>query len=185
MIKTKLQAAADAASLATVSVNSAVVTTAKSNDGSGTVSGGSTYATNFFNANLATTPDNTGYTNLSPSATVTLSGTTITAIVSYTATGPHLFHGHLGYKTISLSGTSTASYTLPNYINFYLMLDVSGSMSFPSTVGRAGAAAGRQSRQPNGTPAIQTVARSLAISPRRALARKAGARALQGGPGGG
>ncbi len=46
--------------------------------------------------------------------------------------------GIMGYNNIALSGTSTASYTLPTYINFYLMLDVSGSMSFPSTDRRAG-----------------------------------------------
>src|SRR5271169_1163725 len=49
MIKTKLQAAADAASLATVSNNSSVVTAAKAMSGSGTVAGASTYATNFYN----------------------------------------------------------------------------------------------------------------------------------------
>ena len=53
-IKTKLQAAADAASLATVSVNSTAVTTAQSMSANGAVSGGSTFATNFFNANLTT-----------------------------------------------------------------------------------------------------------------------------------
>ena len=51
MIRTKLQAAADAAALATVSINSPVVATAKSMTGNGTVSGGSTYAPNFFGAN--------------------------------------------------------------------------------------------------------------------------------------
>jgi len=133
MIKTKLQAAADAASLAAVSVNSSIITTAKSMSKSGTISGGSTYATNFFNANLTMSPEDTGYSNLTPTATVTLSGTTVTAVVNYTATVSTYFMGIMGYKTVSLSGTSTASYTLPNYINFYLMLDVSGSMSFPST----------------------------------------------------
>jgi len=48
MVKTKLQAAADAASLATVSINSSVVTTAKNMSGNGTVTGGSTFATNYF-----------------------------------------------------------------------------------------------------------------------------------------
>jgi Flp pilus assembly protein TadG len=133
MIKTKLQAAADAASLASVSVNSSIITTAKGMTKSGTISGGSTYATNFFNANLTTSPEDTGYSNLSSTATVSLSGTTITAKVNYTASVSTYFLGVMGYKTIALSGTSTASYTLPSYINFYLMLDVSGSMSFPST----------------------------------------------------
>src|ERR1700689_1439465 len=62
MVKTKLQAAADAASLATVPLNSSVLTPAKGMSGSGTVSGGSTYAKNFFNANLTAAPENTGYT---------------------------------------------------------------------------------------------------------------------------
>src|ERR1700733_9741345 len=79
LVKTKLQAAADAAALATVSVNSSVITTANGN-----VSGESTFATNFFNANLNASPANVGYTNLTPSATVSVSGTKMTATVSFT-----------------------------------------------------------------------------------------------------
>jgi Flp pilus assembly protein TadG len=133
LVKTKLQAAADAAALATVSVNSSVVTTAKSMSSSGTVSGGSTFATNFFNANLNASPANVGYTNLTPTATVSLSGTKMTANVSFTAKVPTYFMGVMGFANTNISGSSTASYTMPTYINFYLMLDVSGSMSFPST----------------------------------------------------
>ena len=133
LVKTKLQAAADAAALATVSVNSSVVTTAKGMSSNGTVSGGSTFATNFFNANLNASPANVGYTNLTPSATVALSGTKMTATVSFTAKVPTYFMGVMGFSNTNLSGSSTASYTMPTYINFYLMLDVSGSMSFPST----------------------------------------------------
>ncbi len=128
MIRTKLQAAADAAALATVSVNSPVIATAKTMTGNGTVSGGSTYAANFFSANLPT-----GYTSVSPTATVTLTGTTITAVVSYSTTVSTYFMGILGYPRITIGSSSTASYSLPTYINFYLMLDVSGSMSFPAT----------------------------------------------------
>src|SRR5580658_4875488 len=133
LVKTKLQAAADAAALATVSVNSSVVTTAKGMSSGGTVSGGSTFATNFFNANLNASPANVGYTNLTPSATVSVSGTKMTATVSFTAKVPTYFMGVMGFANTNISGSSTASYTMPTYINFYLMLDVSGSMSFPST----------------------------------------------------
>jgi Flp pilus assembly protein TadG len=133
LVKTKLQAAADAAALATVSVNSSVVTTAKGMSSGGTVSGGSTFATNFFNANLNASPANVGYTNLTPTATVALSGTRMTATVSFTARVPTYFMGVMGFSNTNVSGSSTASYTMPTYINFYLMLDVSGSMSFPST----------------------------------------------------
>jgi Flp pilus assembly protein TadG len=133
MVKTKLQAAADAASLASVSLNSSVVTTAEGMSGNGTISGGSTYAINFFNANLNTAPASTGYTGLTPTATVTLNGTTITSVVSFTAQVATNFLGVIGYKALTVSGTSTASYAFPTYISFYMMLDVSGSMSFPST----------------------------------------------------
>src|SRR6202140_5275594 len=133
LVKTKLQAAADAAALATVSVNSSVVTTAKGMSSNGNVSGGSTFATNFFNANLNASPANVGYTNLTPAATVALSGTKMTATVSFTAKVPTYFMGVMGFANTNISGSSTASYTMPTYINFCLMLDVSGSMSFPST----------------------------------------------------
>jgi Flp pilus assembly protein TadG len=128
MIKTKLQAAADAATLATVSNNSPIVTTAKAMTGSGTVSGGSTYALNFFKA------DATAFTGVTNTETVTKSGTTVTATLTFSYSVPTFFMKIIpGFNNITVAGTSTASFTLPTYINFYLMLDVSGSMSFPST----------------------------------------------------
>jgi Flp pilus assembly protein TadG len=133
LIKTKLQAAADVAALATISHNSSIITTAQDMSGNGAVSGGSTAAVNYFNANLTSAPADVGYTNLSPTGTVTRSGLTLTATVAFTAKVPTLFMAVMGFKNIAISGSSTASYTLPGYINFYLMLDVSGSMSFPST----------------------------------------------------
>jgi Flp pilus assembly protein TadG len=132
-IKTKLQAASDAAALATVSINSSVISTATTMSGGGTVSNGATTAINYFNANLTTAPADTNYKNLTSSATVTKSGQTVTAALSFSASVPTFFMDILGYQSIAISGTSTASYSLPTFIDFYLMLDVSGSMSFPST----------------------------------------------------
>jgi Flp pilus assembly protein TadG len=129
MVNAKLQAAADAAALATVSNNSPIVASAKQ---SGNVSGGSTYANNFFNADVSAI-NNSNSMSVVPNSSVTMSGTTITAKVSFTAQVPTFFLGIIGYSSIPLSGTSTASFTLASYIDFYLMLDVSGSMSFPST----------------------------------------------------
>ena len=128
MIRTKLQAAADAASLATVSFNSPVLATAMNMTGNGTVSGGSTYASNFFTANLPT-----AYSGVTPTVAVTRTGTTVAATVSFSTSVPTYFMKIIGYPNITISDSSTASYTLPTYINFYLMIDVSGSMSFPST----------------------------------------------------
>jgi hypothetical protein len=39
--------------------------------------------------------------------------------------------GIIGHPDISITGSSTSSYTLPSYLDFYLMLDVSGSMPSP------------------------------------------------------
>jgi Flp pilus assembly protein TadG len=128
MTRTKLEAAADAASLATVSINSPVIATAKTMSGNGAVTGGSTYASNFFSANLPSS-----YTSLSPTVTVTKTAGTVTAVVSFSTTVPTYFMGIIGYPNITISNSSTATYSLPVYISFYLMLDASGSMSFPST----------------------------------------------------
>ncbi len=128
MTRTKLQAAADAASLATVSNNSPVLITAKAMTSDGSVTGGSAYATNFFTANLPS-----AYSTVVPTVSVTKTGMTMTATVAFSTTVPTYFMKIVGYPNITIADTSTASYTLSAYIDFYLMLDVSGSMSFPST----------------------------------------------------
>jgi Flp pilus assembly protein TadG len=128
MIRTKLQADADAASLATVSVNSPVIATAKNMTGNGTVSGGSTYAANFFSANAPT-----GFSSVTPTVSVTKAAQVVSATVSFSTQVSTYFMGIIGKPNVTITGTSTSGYTMPTYINFYLMLDVSGSMSFPST----------------------------------------------------
>ncbi len=132
-IKMKLQAAADAATLATMSINSPAVAAAKQMTGNGTISGGSTDAINYFNANLSAAPASSGYTGLTSSATVSKSSQVLTAKLTFSATVPTYFMGIIGFKNLAVGGSSSASYTMPTYINFYLLLDVSGSMSFPST----------------------------------------------------
>ena len=127
MIKTKLQAAADAAAVATVSNNSPIAATAKSMSGNGAVSGGQSYIQNFFGS------DTTALSGVSDTGTVTKTGMTVTANLTYSYNVPTTFLKVIGYSNIALSGSSTASVTLATYISFYLMLDVSGSMSFPST----------------------------------------------------
>ena len=128
MIRTKLQAVADAATLATVSIQSPVLDTAGNMSGNGTVSGGSAYATNFFNGIAPA-----GYSNATSTVQVTKTGQLINTTLAFSAQVPTSFMGVIGFKNITITDTSTASYKLPTYINFYLLLDVSGSMSFPST----------------------------------------------------
>jgi Flp pilus assembly protein TadG len=131
MVKTRLQAAADATSLAVISFNSSVVTAAKAMTSNGEVTGDATFINNFFTNDLANLAN---YPTLSlTTATVVKSGQVLTATVTYSAQVPTYFMGILGHKDITVTGTSKSTYTLPTYIDFYLMLDVSGSMGFPST----------------------------------------------------
>ena len=90
MIRTKLQAAADAATLAAVSANSPLIATAKAMTGNGNVSVGSTATVNFFNSDLTGT---TGYTTPSPTANVTKTGTVISRDFVFYRAGPDVLHG--------------------------------------------------------------------------------------------
>lgn len=129
MVRIKLTNAADAAALATVSAASPVVATAKA---SNSVSNGKAFADSFFNA-VANSLISSFKLSVTETSTVTLSSRTVTATVSYTGTYPTYFLGMIGKSSLALAGTSTAAYTLPANIDFYLMIDVSGSMGMPST----------------------------------------------------
>jgi Flp pilus assembly protein TadG len=133
MIRTKLQASADAAALAAISNNSPLIAVAKSMTGSGTVTDATNYMQNFFNSNLSSSPENVGYTGLTSTPSVTKNGMMLTSKITFSASVPTTFMGIAGFSNIQVSGSSTASYQLYTYIDFYLLLDVSGSMSFPST----------------------------------------------------
>lgn len=126
--KTKLQASADSATLMAVSMNSTVVGTAKAMSTDGTVTNGTTYLQNIFTSNAPGSPAPT-----ITSSSVTKSSNTVTASIAYSAQVSTAFLGVLGFTNITVTGSSTASYTWAVYVDFYVMLDVSGSMSFPST----------------------------------------------------
>jgi Flp pilus assembly protein TadG len=133
-MKTKLQSASDTASLASISVHSAGWTAATQMATDGSVAAGVTEANNMFNGNAATF---SGYQNLSVNSTVTKTGSTLTSTVTFAADVPVTFMKVAGWSTMHISGSSTASYSMPLYLDFYLMLDVSGSMGLPSTSAEA------------------------------------------------
>jgi Flp pilus assembly protein TadG len=127
--KAKLQAGADAATLAAVSVNSPIVANARAMNGTnGPVTNGTTYLANIFRLNWPSAP-----TPSISSSSVSKSGMVVTASLTFTAQIPTVFLAVVGFRNFTITGTSTSSYTMPTYIDFYMMLDVSGSMSFPST----------------------------------------------------
>jgi Flp pilus assembly protein TadG len=129
-MRSKLQAAADAASVASISQKSPGYTAAAAMTGNGSVTAGVTDANNVFSGNMNGI---TGYANLSLTSTVTKTGIKLDSNVQFGADVPVVFMNVIGYQKLTVTGRSAASASLPPYVDFYLMLDVSGSMGLPST----------------------------------------------------
>jgi Flp pilus assembly protein TadG len=129
-MKAKLQAAADAASVASISQKSPGYVAAAAMTGDGSVSAAVTDANNVFNGNMSAIA---GYTDLSVTSTVTKTGTKLASTVQFSANVPVVFMKVVGYTSLTVTGSSKSSASLPLYLDFYLMLDVSGSMGLPST----------------------------------------------------
>ncbi|MGU3359674.1 pilus assembly protein TadG-related protein [Methylobacterium sp. M6A4_1b] len=71
---------------------------------------------------------------LEPSLTVTRTGGVVSATATYASSYESPFSRVLGSLTsIAVSGKSSSSLTLGNYTDFYLLLDTSGSMGFPTS----------------------------------------------------
>src|SRR6266436_3779810 len=129
-MRAKLQSAADAASVASLSQKSAGYTAAAAMTGNGSVAAGVTEANNIFDGNVGSI---TGYTNLSRTSTVTKTGIKLASSVTFSADVPTIFMKVIGKQKVTVTGTSASSASLPPYLDFYLMLDVSESMGLPST----------------------------------------------------
>ena len=147
-MRAKMQSAADAAAVASTSKNSAGYLAASTMTGNGSIAAGLTDANNLFCGNLnvpnatsgtgCNAPTASGFGNLSMTGTtVTKTVLVLNSVVSFSATVPTVFMKVLGYQNIAISGTSKATSSLPPYLDFYLTLDVSGSMGLPSTAGEA------------------------------------------------
>lgn len=129
-IRSKLQAAADAASVGAIAKASPAFAAAGSMTSDGPIAVGVTDATKIFDGNR---DNQTGYTLTSVTPTVVKSGSTITSTVSFTASINTMFLGVIGKSTLTMSGTSTSTTNMPLYIDFYLMLDNSPSMGVAAT----------------------------------------------------
>jgi Flp pilus assembly protein TadG len=139
-MKSKMQSAADAASVGAISQSSPGYTAAEAMTGNGSVGAGVSDANNIFMSNLCgPTPSGctnvVGYSNLVVTPTVTKTGSTLASVVSFTAQVPVTFLKVVGWQTLTISGTSSSSAAMSTYLDFYLTLDVSGSMGLPSTPG--------------------------------------------------
>lgn len=124
--KSQFDQAADAASLGAVRATAkdiqAGVSTALARS-HGEQVGAQIFAANAGNAGQQPTP--------TPviSVDVPANGNVVTAKVGYSATGSLRFGRIFGSPTADVAGQSSASMSLPSFINVYLMIDTSGSMS--------------------------------------------------------
>jgi Flp pilus assembly protein TadG len=133
-MRAKLQSAADAASVASISQKSPGFVAAAAMSGNGPVIAGIADANKVFDGNMSAV---TGYTNLSRTSTVTKTGIKLTSNVQFSAQVPVAFMKVLGYQSLTVTGSSSSSASQPPYLDFYLTLDVSGSMGLPSTSAEA------------------------------------------------
>ncbi len=119
--KAMLDSAADAAALA------AVTPALMAQPSSASI----TAATNMFNSQAANISGLGGAA--SPSVTAVDNGLVRTVTVNYTAASQNSFAGVLGQQDWALAGSSQATSSVAPNIDFYLLLDNSGSMAIPAT----------------------------------------------------
>jgi Flp pilus assembly protein TadG len=145
--KRRLDAAADSASLAAIAGAQAFYTANQSTLSdpalsSGAVAAGQAQGARAFAANAGSVGK--AFT-VTPKVVVTPPGQTdaatgqvnglrqFSAATTFSGAMPTNFGKLFGTRTLSLGGTSGASVTLGSYLDFYLALDVSGSMGLPTS----------------------------------------------------
>ncbi len=69
----------------------------------------------------------------SPSVVVSISGTTVTAVATYSATVTPIFGGMFGRQTYWVSGGATSQVTMAPFLDVEILLDNSGSMQIGAT----------------------------------------------------
>jgi Flp pilus assembly protein TadG len=130
--KAKVDAAADAAAIAGVVAAKAYFANnpGQTNLSANAFAAGAAQATNAFNVNTGNVPFATIQLQ---TPQISRQGQTITSKVAYTATVKNNFGQMFRTPTATFSNTVTATADLPSYLDFYLLLDVSGSMGLPAT----------------------------------------------------
>ncbi len=129
-LRSKLQSASDAASVGSVARKSPAFIAAGTMTGDGSIPAGVTDARNIFDGNMSGAA---GYTLNSVTPTVTKAGMLITSTVTFSATVPTVFLGVMGKSAMTVTGSSTAVTKMPQYIDFYLLMDNSPSMGVGAT----------------------------------------------------
>jgi Flp pilus assembly protein TadG len=132
--KSRLDLASDAAAIAAINAAQSYIeaNSATQTDpalSAAAITAGKTQAQNVFKVNAGSAA------NLAATPVVTMarSGQTFNASIAYQAASQNAFGPIFGINHINIQGTSSSSLTMGKYLDFYLLLDVSGSMGLPTT----------------------------------------------------
>jgi Flp pilus assembly protein TadG len=129
-IQSKLQSAADAASVGSIAKLSPAFIAAGTMSSDGSIPEGVTDATRIFNGNMSGVA---GYTLNSMTPDVNKTGSTVTSTVTFSADVATMFLGVMGKSKMTVTGSSNSTANMPLFIDFYLLLDNSPSMGVGAT----------------------------------------------------
>lgn len=129
-LRAELYAAADAAAVGSISQTSDAATQANTMSGDGALTLGKSEAQKLFLSQMSRIQDEVPVT---VEISVQKQGGTISSTVSFSATMPTTFMQVLGFHEIAISGTATAQYETPSYMDFFMLLDNTPSMGVGAT----------------------------------------------------
>jgi Flp pilus assembly protein TadG len=129
-IRTQLQAAADAAAVGAVAQSSPAMKRAQTMSGDGAIKTGRSDAQDLFRAQIA---GEALEFPIDVQVDVTKTGSVLTSSVTFSSHVPTSFMQILGQTSMPISGTATARYETPSYMDFYMLLDNTPSMGVGAT----------------------------------------------------
>lgn len=132
--KTHLDKAIDAATISAITTARDYISSNPNNETDPTQSAITLAYTRGMAAFRANSGDVLANLPTSPSLTVSRTGNVLTASSNYSVTYATAFGRLIGnVSNLTVTGKSASSLTLGNYTDFYLLLDTSGSMGFPTS----------------------------------------------------
>ncbi|RWX10333.1 pilus assembly protein [Rhizobium leguminosarum] len=129
-LRTELYAAADAAAVGSITPKSDAATQANTMSGDGSLTLGKSEAQKIF---FSQTSQKQGDVPVTVDISVQKKGGILSSTVSFNATMPTTFMQVMGFHQITVSGTATAQYETPSYMDFFMLLDNTPSMGVGAT----------------------------------------------------
>ncbi|MBY5700836.1 TadE/TadG family type IV pilus assembly protein [Rhizobium leguminosarum] len=128
-LRTELYAAADAAAVGSITPASEAAKQANTMSGDGALTLGKSEAQKIFFSQTSKKQDVPVNVDIS----VQKQGGVLSSTISFSATMPTTFMQVMGFHQITVSGTATARYETPSYMDFFMLLDNTPSMGVGAT----------------------------------------------------